>query len=139
MDTGTLQTVLALIAGKHQTLGNIVRVIFNQCLLDQQIDVVGRQLQLAALLNLTSQDFTDTFSYRGDKLLIDVGKNVFFLARQQQIRERSTNRVGNLGQIELAFNAFCFNFYFGTLEAGLADNSAPVKAGLLILRCGCIV
>ena len=125
-----------LVAPEHEAAGDIVRIVFNERFFDQKVDIVGGELEGAALFDLSGKHGADVLGHTGDELTVHFGEDVFFLAGEQQVGQGVANGVGNLGEVEIALGAFGLDLDFWAVEAVVAQHGAPIEAWFLFFGSG---
>ena len=79
----TLGRWCSFFAAKHKATGDIVRVVFDECLFYQKMNVVRGEFEGATLLDLLSEYCSDTFGDTSDKLAIYFSENFFLLTGEK--------------------------------------------------------
>jgi hypothetical protein len=70
-------------AAKHKAAGDIVGVVFYECLLNKKVDVVRGEFEGTTLLDLLSEYGSYALGNTGDELAVYFSENLFLLTREE--------------------------------------------------------
>ena len=114
-------------------LCDIVGVVFHEGFFDEQIEIIFRETQATAFLDVFRERLRDRVGHGGNERAVRIAEDrvLFGLAGDEQVGESAADGVGDLGEGELRFGRTGGDgdFGMGAVEV-LAQHFTPGKLGI---------